>query len=92
MYDNRNGVIDGDRIIAFENWHLGKSMKILEKEWDCSLGKQNIHITILRPDANSYIKKELVLESDINESSYIEYHIYRMTNTEKDFIKKHIIK
>lgn len=92
MYDNRDGVIDGDRIIAFENWHLGKSMKILKKEWNCSLGKQNIHITILRPDANSYIKKELVLESDINESSYIEYHSYRMTNTEKDYIKKHIIK
>ena len=67
-------------------------MNILEKEWNSSLSKQNIHITILRPDANSYIKKELVLESDINESSYIEYHIYRMTNPEKDFIKKHIIK
>lgn len=90
MYDNRNGVIDGDRIVAFEKWQLGEPLSVLEKEWKSSIGKTDIHVTILRPTVNSYIKKHLVLESDVSELKYIEYHVSKMTSDEMAFFKKYI--
>ena len=92
MYNKKNGVIDGDRIIALGKWSLGKPIALFEKEWKSSIGKENIHITILRPDANSYTRKEFVLDSDTNESSYIHYHISKMTPIEKKFFYDHISK
>lgn len=92
LYNNRNGVIDGDRIIAFGEWNLGKPISLLDKEWERSMGKQDIHITLLRPNVDSYTKMELILDSDINESNYIEYHVSRMTDIERKFIQDHLSK
>lgn len=100
MYNNGNGVIDGDRIIAFENWKWksGNSMKLFEDKWKNTVGKKDsLTLTVLRPDVNSdkYIKKELKLKSDKEENNtaknnYIHYHILRMTNSEKDFLEKEL--
>lgn len=92
LYNNRNGVIDGDRIIAFGEWNLGKPISLLDKEWERSMGKQDIHITLLRPNVDSYTKMELILDSDIKESNYIEYHVSRMTDIERKFIQDHLSK
>ena len=92
LYNNKNGVIDGDRIIAFGEWDLGEPISLFAKEWERSIGKQNIHISLLRPNVNSYTKIELILDSDMNESNYIEYHVSKMTNVERKFIQDHLSK
>ena len=85
MYNNKNGVIDGDRIIALGKWSLGKSIDLFKEEWERAMRKGNIHITVLRPEANSYTRREFVLDSDTNESSYIHYHVSMMTPVEREF-------
>lgn len=85
MYNNKNGVIDGDRIIALGKWSLGESIDLFKEEWERSMRKGNIHITVLRPEANSYTRREFVLDSDTNESSYIHYHVSMMTPVEREF-------
>ena len=85
MYNNKNGVIDGDRIIALGKWSWGESIDLFKEEWESAMRKGNIHITVLRPEANSYTRREFVLDSDTNESSYIHYHESKMTPVEREF-------
>lgn len=87
MYDNRNGVVDGDRIIAFEGWRLGQSTAAFEREWAKSSGKRTVEIEVLRPDSTTYTHKKLRLARDEKEDEYIEYHILQMAYPEERFLK-----
>ena len=89
MYNNGEGIIDGDRVVEFGNWRYGQTQTEFEKEWFSVLrNKASVHIVVLRPIPSSYLKKEFNITISKNEEFLIEPHILHLTVNEYDFIKE----
>lgn len=94
LYDNKKGLRDGDRIIAFGKWKLGQPISTFRKEWDRVLKQDNtVLVTVLRPSTET---KELKKEEDLKlnfskeESEWIEYHTLHLTKKEEEFIHQYL--
>ena len=90
MYNNKNGVIDGDRIIEVGNWKYDKDSLSLDQEWKKALNNKEISIVVLRPNKNSYERRLFTFTLGKDESKYIHYHTMRMTQNEMRSIDNYL--
>lgn len=87
LYDNGNGICDGDRIIMMGTWHIGMPISSFEQIWHDILGKSDdVECIILRPTVSGYKRCEYHLPIGKLESNYMEFHFLKLTNKEKEFI------
>ncbi len=87
LYNNREGLQDGDRIIEFGKWKLGQSLSDLRQEWEYVFRNEGIvHVEVMRPFISTYERKIFNLICSPKEHDLIEYHVLKMTHDEKEMI------
>lgn len=89
----KGGLLDGDRIIALGRWRYGDPMSLLATEWGkLSDASQTVHIKVLRPQNSGLKVVEFDTTGKKDESQLSEYHVFALTNNEKQLIESVIKK
>ena len=88
--DGANRLDDGDRIVAVGEWKLGMPEGILAQEWEkLTKDGEKVKIDVLHVSGNKLEPVSVTVTGDSREGARSEYHLFRLTNNEKNRFDKY---